>query len=622
MSSLKDLASLIMIPSLVKDGRLDTVKPLGNSIIHPDATGNNDGTDGSTPAEGNFTFTRGSNLSATRVDASQLIEKGRENVLLYSQDFSNTAWNKSNLSLTANQTDPLGGTNAFLFTSTSASNNLFVQSLSNQNKVCSIYAKAGNRSIFAIVNNTYGNGATFNLSAETAVSSGQGSLAVIEDVGNGWFRCSVYFSLGTQFLLVLSDVNGNGYSNGDTISFFGSQMELGTIATPYIETGATTAQAGILENTPRFDYSGGATCPSLLLEPSRTNTIESSEYLGHSSWILGRMTQLSNQTISPEGIQNATLIANTTETGNHNIQNTLGSYTNASLAVSFYAKKKDNDYLQFGIYNSSTKWAAQKINLATGAKLGSGNAGFHDAPSGVSVTDVGNDWWRVEALFTTTLTGANEVFYFAPTPTDTNPTGTFGLYGGWTGATTENAYIYGVQVESGVSYSTSYIPTYGVSQTRALDFCNKTGATDLIGQTEGTIFYDWIMNHESPNTSEDLYSLVLSDGTNNKLIGINNYNNLLVVFIKDTTTQFLNNSYTGGADGARIKVGLAYANNDVALYINGTQIATDSSATIPTLSQIKLNSYWNGNLVDSTSVNQLLLFKTRLTNAELAALTS
>ena len=42
MSSLKDLASLIMIPSLVKDGRLDTVKPLGNSIIHPDATGNND----------------------------------------------------------------------------------------------------------------------------------------------------------------------------------------------------------------------------------------------------------------------------------------------------------------------------------------------------------------------------------------------------------------------------------------------------------------------------------------------------------------------------------------------------------------------------------------------------
>ena len=72
MSSLKDLASLIMVPSLYKDGRLDTVKPLGNGILHPDSTGNNDGTDGSTPAEGNFTFSRGSNLAATRVDVNGL----------------------------------------------------------------------------------------------------------------------------------------------------------------------------------------------------------------------------------------------------------------------------------------------------------------------------------------------------------------------------------------------------------------------------------------------------------------------------------------------------------------------------------------------------------------------
>ena len=70
MSSLKDLASLIMIPSLYKDGELHTVKPLAdeNVIIHPDATDNNDGDDGSTPTtSSNFTFSRGSNLAATRV---------------------------------------------------------------------------------------------------------------------------------------------------------------------------------------------------------------------------------------------------------------------------------------------------------------------------------------------------------------------------------------------------------------------------------------------------------------------------------------------------------------------------------------------------------------------------
>jgi len=172
------------------------------------------------------------------------------------------------------------------------------------------------------------------------------------------------------------------------------------------------------------------------------------------------------------------------------------------------------------------------------------------------------------------------------------------------------------------SYATSYIKTEASSVTRLADAAFKTGISSLIGQTEGTVFVDWIMNHESPNTSEDLYTLTMSDGTGNKLIGVNNYNQILAVFIKDTTTQFFSNAYTGGADGARIKLALGYANNDVALYINGTQIATDSSATIPTLSQIRLNTFWNGNFPDSSSVNQLLLFKTRLTNAELATLTT
>ena len=92
MSSLKDLASLIMIPSLYKDGELHTVKPLAdeNVIIHPDATDNNDGVDGTTPStSSNFTFSRGSNLAATRVDVNGLIEKGRENLytcLLYTSD--------------------------------------------------------------------------------------------------------------------------------------------------------------------------------------------------------------------------------------------------------------------------------------------------------------------------------------------------------------------------------------------------------------------------------------------------------------------------------------------------------------------------------------------------------
>ena len=142
MSSLKDLASLIMVPSLVKDGRLDTVKPLGNSIIHPDATGNNDGTDGSTPAEGNFTFSRGSNLAATRVDVNGLIEKGRENLLLQSNQFD-TTWNTFTASVTEGQAGYDGSCNAWVL-DVSVANGSFYQSINQNNLLtASIYAKKG-----------------------------------------------------------------------------------------------------------------------------------------------------------------------------------------------------------------------------------------------------------------------------------------------------------------------------------------------------------------------------------------------------------------------------------------------------------------------------------------------
>ena len=60
MSSALDAASLVMIPSGYEDGTLGSLKP----------------TDGT----GDFTFTRGSNISATRINADGNIEKGYENL--------------------------------------------------------------------------------------------------------------------------------------------------------------------------------------------------------------------------------------------------------------------------------------------------------------------------------------------------------------------------------------------------------------------------------------------------------------------------------------------------------------------------------------------------------------
>ena len=91
-----DDASLAFLPSggAGKDTKAYSIKP----------------TDGS----GDFTFSRGSNLAATRVGPTGLIEKGRENLLTYSNDFSNAAWIQSG-TITSGQSGYDGTNNAWKF---------------------------------------------------------------------------------------------------------------------------------------------------------------------------------------------------------------------------------------------------------------------------------------------------------------------------------------------------------------------------------------------------------------------------------------------------------------------------------------------------------------------------
>jgi len=605
-----------MVPSLYKDGELHTVKPLAdeNIIVHPDATDNNDGVDGTTPStSSNFTFSRGSNLAATRVDVNGLIEKGRENLLLYSQDFSNAAWSKTNLSLTANQTDPLGGTNAFLFTSTSASNNLFVQSLSNQNKVCSIYAKAGNRSIFGIVNNSYGNGATFDLSAETAASSGQGSLAVIEDVGNGWYRCSVYFSLGTQFLVVLSDVNGSGYSNGDTISFFGSQMELGTIATDYIETTTTSVSAGILEDMPRLDYSGS--CPSLLLEPQRANLITHSEYLAN--YPVNRGSVSSNAATSPEGVQNAASLVPTTDNGDHTIQST-NSLSATTYTISCFAKNNGNDISLTLAYNSSN-WTGCIFDLVNGEAKTPQQRGSQSVCT-ADIESYGDGWYRC-SITATLWTAYAGWFTFVSLVNDAD--GSLGSSWGrqsFVGVPSETAYLYGLEIEQG-SYPTSYIPTYGTSQTRSGESCVATSVSDLIGQEQGTLFLEakGFADEYSNNTYT---SITNSTGSNRIIIGIaSNSNQLRIVGVFGGVSNGGNN-YTITDTTTYFKVAVKYYNSTLDVFVNGIKQTSQSFAGFSNAVNAVRFDDGNGALPFEGDIKQRLIFPTALTDSECIALTT
>jgi len=590
MSSLKDLASLIMVPSLVKDGRLDTVKPLGNGIIHPDATGNNDGTDGSTPAKGNFTFSRGSNLAATRVDVNGLIEKGRENLLTYSNDFSNGSWTKFNASVTSGQSGYDGSNDAWLLNITTASNSSLYRSISMSGVyTTSVYAKANSVGYLGIRDYTLsGAGNWFNLSNGTIASTTSDCIdAKIESVGNGWYRCSITQNRNATGYTQIGASDNPSTTSGSSgnILIQSAQVEQGLVATPYIETGASTAQGGILEDLPRLDYSGGASCPSLLLEPQRSNIVPNSEYLG--DWSLTNGTLTSNATISPQGIQNAgRVVFNNTGL---DLKRTVTVTAGTTYTFSFYIKKESGAGLQGRFYDNSN-----------GA-----NIEYYDFTSQIS----GTAWSRITRTFTTPA-GCTQMQIWLLAASSSIVTASF----------------WGAQLEVG-SYPTSYIPTMGSAVTRSSDICINSSLTT---STDFTIFFEakdfCLINGGTTTAYADVQFVFGASG--NPYDGGGSYHiyaNSLYYFNGSAATNFgvIFNNQTDS------KFALVKRGNQGIIYANGVK---KTQGTLPSGADAKVINwdtiYLTSSLQDGqgdvfgSKYQQLLKFDTALTDSECIALTT
>ena len=161
------------------------------------------------------------------------------------------------------------------------------------------------------------------------------------------------------------------------------------------------------------------------------------------------------------------------------------------------------------------------------------------------------------------------------------------------------------------------IPTTSSSATRVADACSKTGISSLIGQTEGVLFVDFELK-----AYDSLAKWIAFLGGGSYYIGLyTDGSSHFVAEVYDNAFSFLNQTFTFSV-GTRYKVAIAYKANDFAYYVNGTQIATDNSGTVPTTSQFDFNYNTTAANLTSRIYNQAILFPTRLTNAELASLTT
>jgi hypothetical protein len=567
-------ASLAMIPSGYKTSKVYSAIP--------------------TSGDGDLTFSR-SNDTATRVGPDGLIEKVRTNLVTYSNTFSNADWLVDQVTKTTGQTDPNGGTTAVLLTSTNTSSTYMYQTKAGLGCL-SIYAKVGTRSTFSLIPTGYNNGAFFDLSSVTATASGIGSLAKIESVGGGWFRCSVATSSSTDFIVSLSNIAGTDSVISDTMTFAFAQGETGDIATPYIATTSAAVSVGPVANVPRLDYLDSS-YPRLLLEPQRTNLALNSETITAGT---GATVSLNNAT-SPDGYVNADKLVEDTSTGFHRTSFTTslgGSVDSSAYCISIFAKAAGRTRFAFWD-NSQDESGYSYFDLSNGTVIsGTGK-----------IENYGNGWYRC-SIFPLKNFSTNSSAFINLVSTGTTES--------YTGNGTSGVLFWGKQLEL-AAYVTSYIPTLGAAVTRGSDAASKTGISSLIGQTEGTIFIDVNLDTVSAQTNDPV--LIYLRGTNvETYIEIIDNGGVSSLHF-NSGVQATIDAPAGSVIAGRNKFAFTYKQNDFALYLNGVLIGTDTSGTVGAQDEFGFQ-YNNSAFEGQQKVSQALVFPTRLSNDDLAALTA
>jgi hypothetical protein len=595
MSTLLEQASLVMIPSGYKEDVVYSQIP--------------------TSGAGDLSFTRASN--GTRINSAGLVEVCPWNLIEQSETFDNASWVKGNLSVTANSTTaPNGTTTADTLTTTSVGQCNLIQNLGYNVGVftMSIYVKkVDSPFMYVEMGSAY---VWFNLTTGASSGGSQYSSdwafisATSESVGNGWLRLQMVaqcLTAGTYgfrpFQPVSSSGNYNPSAIGEVTYLWGAQLNIGSTAKPYFP---TTDRL----NVPRLTYqNGGGGCPSLLLEKQSTNLNLYSEDFSNAVYTLDGITVTANATTSPDGTQNADKLVANAVSGDKFAYQVITTSLGSAYTASAYFKASEYTYafMRLGaiigdpyiIYNLATQAVVSTSGLTS-----------------YSITSVGNGWYRITATATATTVVVAPNFMIIPSSGYT--------LGGdnipeFTGNGSNGGFIWGAQLEQS-SYPTSYIPTTSSSATRVADACFKTGISSLIGQSEGVVFADFIW--EGSTTGGADYPISIYGSSYSDFVGLNTYENTNSMYVYVGGSNVVAISGTTFVNGQRYKIAMAYKLNDFVYYLNGTQMGTDTSGGVPSsMANFQTVTPFAGKST-SQKFNEIILFKTRLTNAELASLTT
>jgi hypothetical protein len=340
-----------------------------------------------------------------------------------------------------------------------------------------------------------------------------------------------------------------------------------------------------------LDYPAAGGCPSLLVEPAATNLLLRSEEFNDASWSSLNATVTANATTAPNGALTADKII-PIAAGISRVQQAI-TWT-GERTFSVFAKAAEFNEITLIDGASATRIAL--FNLTNGTIVSQGTQ------TTARITPLSDGYYRCSVTWPEATTGCTV------------------RIGGGTASGTNGLFLWGAQLETG-SVATSYIPTTAATATRNADVISKTGVSGFIGQAEGCLYAEvdvrnWNSGDRilgiSDGTTENSVALLKGTATNTLRL-ISRLSNVLQVTIQSSAIS-----------GTIFKIAAAYALNDFVLYVNGVQIGTSASASVPACSAVFLGKVEGAATTQGLNdrIRAAAIYTTRLSNSELASLTS
>jgi hypothetical protein len=536
------------------------------------------------------------------VGSDGLIKTATTNLLSYSEDFSNAAWDALTSATKVSATgvdDPAGGTTASTWRNDGTSN-----------------ADGGIRRTISGTS-----GLTYTYSAWIRRRTGTGNISMVvgqnvdfdvtSQVTSEWNRISVTNT---------ADTNTRGYifigTPGDEIDIWGAQLEQSSTVGEYVKTTST------INSAPRFDHdpTTGESL-GLLVEELRTNYFQwsNSDADGETWNNVGGGLDLASGQADPAGGSTAIRAtdADNSISGTFLQRTNLASLTTgATVSYSIWLKPIScpNNLLSLFVYANGTTDYINAVFTVSGEQItGTGviNAGGTGVVIDSSVTPYPNGWYRC------VLTGIPSTV----TMTDVRARVNLGSYQRVQG--TARFDWYGAQLEVG-SFPTSYIPTSGSEGDRSADVASITGTnfSSWYNQDEGTVFADCTVIGDN-GANQFIYSI--SDGAlGNEIRAFKtSANDSLTTAIEDsvngiTSSQFGN---TNSPFGVPFTFAHGFANNSAARAINGIVTTPDTTVTVPSVNQVRIGARMNETFPSCIYLSRLTYWPTRLPDSALQTIT-